>query len=61
MADLQNKYKGKLEIGSYPFFKLGTVGVAVVFRSINKNIINLSALNFLKKIKAYKIKINEIE
>jgi len=61
MSDLQNKYKGKLEIGSYPFFKLGTVGVAVVFRSINKKIINLSALNFLKKIKTYKIKINEIE
>ncbi len=61
MTDLQNKYKGKLEIGSYPFFKLGTVGVAVVFRSIDKKIINLSALNFLKKIKTYKIKINEIE
>ena len=36
LGKLQNKFKKNIEIGSYPFFKLGKVGVAVVLRSINK-------------------------
>ncbi len=52
---LQKKYKPKIEIGSYPFFRLGRVGVSVVLRSIDKKIIKKCELEFLKIIKKKKI------
>ena len=61
MSSMQKKYSNKLEIGSYPFFKLGTVGVAVVFRSISKKTIENCIIIFLKKIKKNKITIEGIE
>ena len=33
LGKLQNKFLKKVDIGSYPFFKLGKVGVAIVLRS----------------------------
>ena len=39
---IQKKYKKNVEIGSYPFFRLGRVGVSIVTRSIS--------LPFLKKV-----------
>ena len=57
LNDLQNLYKNKIEIGSYPFFKLGYVGVAVVLRSINQKIINECYKSLLVKINKKKIKI----
>ena len=30
---IQKKYKKFVDIGSYPFFRLGKIGVAVVMRS----------------------------
>ena len=36
LGKLQNKFKKNIEIGSYPFFKLGKVGVAIVLRSVSK-------------------------
>ena len=57
LNDLQNLYKNKIEIGSYPFFKLGSVGVAVVLRSINQKIINECYKSLLVKINKKKIKI----
>ena len=36
LGKLQNKFKKNIEIGSYPFFKSGKIGVAVVLRSVNK-------------------------
>jgi len=38
LEKIQIKYK-KLEIGSYPFFKKGRVGVSIVIRSTNKRLI----------------------
>ncbi len=54
---LQKEYLKKVEIGSYPFFRLGKVGVSIVLRSSNK--IHLkSCLKKLKKIiKNKKIKL----
>ena len=57
---IQKKYKNIVDIGSYPFFRLGKIGVAIVTRSTSvvklKNVNNdLLALVKLKKIKILKI------
>jgi len=57
---IQKKYKKFVEIGSYPFFRLGKIGVSLVSRStsvnklknINKELLNLAKI---KKIKVLKI------
>jgi len=57
---IQKKYKKFVDIGSYPFFRLGKIGVSIVTRSnsisklksVNKDIIKLVNL---KKIKILKI------
>jgi molybdenum cofactor synthesis domain-containing protein len=57
---IQEKYKKYVEIGSYPFFRLGRIGVAVVMRSnslsklkvVNKDLIQLVKI---KKIKILKV------
>ena len=33
LGKIQNKYKKKVDIGSYPFFRLGKIGVSIVSRS----------------------------
>ena len=53
---IQNKYKKYVEIGSYPFFRLGKIGVSIVTRSnsisklksVNKDLIKLIKLKKLK-------------
>ena len=53
LNDVQENNKG-VEIGSYPFFKAGKLGVAIVLRSTDKNKIdkcNLEILNFVKEKK----------
>ena len=35
---IQKKYKKFVEIGSYPFFRLGKIGVAIVTRSTSKKL-----------------------
>tara|TARA_B110000881_G_C18550347_1_gene503692 strand:- start:480 stop:1247 length:768 start_codon:yes stop_codon:yes gene_type:complete len=57
LTKLQKKYSTKIDIGSYPFFRLGRVGVSVVLRSVNKQLINRCAVEFLKIAKHNKIKI----
>ena len=57
LTKLQNSYKSKIEIGSYPFFKSGKVGVAVVLRSTNKNIILSCNNDLLRILKKNKIKV----
>ena len=50
IKEIQNKNKN-VEIGSYPFFKAGKLGVSIVLRSSSKdklNICNLEILNFIK-------------
>ena len=57
---IQKKYKKSVEIGSYPFFRLGKIGVAIVSRSNSslklKNVRkDLLKLTKLKKIQILKI------
>ncbi len=56
LEKVQNKYK-KLEIGSYPFFKQGKLGVSLVIRSKNSKLIKRCIDDILKFIKKKKIKI----
>ena len=50
---IQKKFKNSVDIGSYPFFRLGKIGVSVVTRSTSK--INLQRVNKdLTKIIKYK-------
>ena len=53
LEDIQRKFK-KVEIGSYPFFRLGKIGVSIVIRSIDKKKIDdcyKEIVSFLKKKK----------
>ena len=52
---LQNKFLNKVEIGSYPFFKLGRVSVAVVLRSANRTYLKLCEKQLKKIAKDKKI------
>ena len=49
LGQIQKKYKKKVEIGSYPFFRLGKVGVSVVYRSEKKKLL-LKVYEDLKKL-----------
>ena len=57
LTKLQNNYKSKIEIGSYPFFKSGKVGVAIVLRSTNKKVISNCNSHLSRIVKKNKIKI----
>jgi len=57
---IQKKYKKFVEIGSYPFFRLGKIGVAIVTRSNSLSKLNevrkdLKKLVKIKKLKELKI------
>ena len=57
---IQKKYKKFVDIGSYPFFRLGKIGVSIVTRSTSK--IKLQSVNqdLIKLIRSKKIKILKI-
>ena len=57
---IQKRYKKNVDIGSYPFFRLGKIGVSIVSRSSSK--IQLKKVNndLLKMIKHKKIQILNI-
>jgi molybdenum cofactor synthesis domain-containing protein len=57
LEDVQNKFEN-VEIGSYPFFRLGKIGVSIVIRSTEKNQIDdcyKQIVSFLKKKNIYLI------
>ena len=56
LEKVQNKYKN-LEIGSYPFFKQGKIGVSLVMRSDNLKLIEKCLCDIMKFIKKKKIKV----
>jgi len=60
LEDIQNKFKN-IEIGSYPFFRMGKVGVSIVMRSTEKNQIDDCSKQIVSFIKKKKIKIIERE
>ena len=60
LATVQKKYKNFVDIGSYPFFRLGKIGVSVVSRSTSKKkliSVNKDLMQFVnkKKIKIFRI------
>ena len=54
---IQKKYKKFVEIGSYPFFRLGKIGVSVVIRSTKKNNLQSCHKDIIRIINNKKIKI----
>ena len=56
LEDIQNKFKN-IEIGSYPFFRKGKIGVSIVMRSTEKNLIADCAKQIVNLVKKKKIKI----
>ena len=60
LEGVQNKFKN-IEIGSYPFFRLGKVGVAIVMRSTEPEQIEDCVKEIQSFIKQKKIKISRSE
>ncbi len=60
LGEIQNKYKKFVDIGSYPFFRLGKIGVSVVSRSTSKMYLNNVQKDLMKFIKIKKVKILKI-
>ncbi len=54
---IQSKYKKFVDIGSYPFFRLGKIGVSIVTRSTSLNKLNYVNKELLNLVKNKKIKI----
>ena len=57
LTKIQNKYSKRVEIGSYPFFRLGRIGVSIVLRSSNKKKLESCFLEIKKMVKKKHIKI----
>ena len=57
---IQKKYKKFVDIGSYPFFRLGKIGVAIVTRSTSLNKLKKVNVDLMKLIKIKKIKVLKI-
>ncbi|MDB2344537.1 molybdopterin-binding protein [Candidatus Pelagibacter bacterium] len=60
IGSIQKKYKKFVDIGSYPFFRLGKVGVAIVTRSTSLKKLNHVHTELMKLVKLKKIKILKI-
>ncbi len=60
LGSIQKKYKTNVDIGSYPFFRLGKIGVSIVMRSTSKIKIKQVKKELLNFIKKKKIKILKI-
>ena len=54
---IQKKYKKYVDIGSYPFFRLGKIGVAIVTRSTSPKKLKNVNTDLMKLIKIKKIEI----
>ena len=57
LTRVQKKYKKSVELGSYPFFRLGKIGVCVVLRSSKKNLLQSCHKDIIKVLTNKKIKI----
>ena len=60
LGAIQNKYKKNVDIGSYPFFRLGKIGVSIVSRSASKSYLtkvekDLKNLAHKQEIEIFKI------
>jgi len=57
LEKVQKKYKKFVEIGSYPFFRLGKIGISIVIRSSNKTRLQSCHKAIIKMLRNKKIKI----
>ena len=57
---IQKKYKKFVDIGSYPFFRLGKIGVSIVTRSTSKVKLQDVKRELVKLVKLKKIQILKI-
>ena len=60
LTNIQNENQ-EVQIGSYPFFRQGKLGVSIVLRSIDKNKIHICNLQILEFVKQKNIEIIEID
>ena len=60
LGQIQKKYKKFVDIGSYPFFRLGKIGVAVVTRSTSLSKLKNVNKELMKLVKLKKIQILKI-
>ena len=60
LTNVQDNNKD-VEIGSYPFFRQGKLGVSIVLRSKDKEKIDLCSSLILEFVKAKNIKVVELE
>ena len=60
LTNIQNNNQD-VEIGSYPFFRQGKLGVSIVLRSVDKSKIDNCNLQILEFVKAKNIKVVEID
>jgi len=60
LEKIQKKFKKNVDIGSYPFFRLGKIGVSIVSRSTSKKKLELVNEELKKIIKLKKIQILNI-
>ena len=57
LEEVQKKHKSFVDIGSYPFFRLGKIGVSIVIRSSNKTRLQSCHKTIVKFLKKKKLKI----
>ena len=57
LEKIQNKYKNTVEIGSYPFFRLGKIGVSIVLRSEKKTKLQSCHKEIIKMLTKKKLQI----
>mgnify|MGYP003682170503 CR=1 FL=1 len=60
LGRIQKKYKKFVDIGSYPFFRLGKIGVAIVSRSTSLTKLKSVNTELMKLVKSKKIQILKI-
>ena len=60
LSVIQKKYKKFVDIGSYPFFRLGKIGVAIVTRSTSLKKLKKVHVDLMKVIKIKKIEVLKI-
>ena len=57
LGNIQKKYKQSVSIGSYPFFRLGKIGVSIVTRSEKKKLLKKCYEDIKKMVKLKKVEI----
>ena len=60
LTNVQDNNKD-VEIGSYPFFRQGKLGVSIVLRSVDQTMIDKCNLEILEFVKEKNIEIVEID